>query len=99
MPGSDFVPFPALSLQLPEPADRLSLLTSPLFRRLFVVAAHSHLAIQAFALHLLLERAQGLVDIIVANLNFHGALHSSRRCLGKETGLPPRRWSDPFGCL
>jgi hypothetical protein len=33
------------------------------------VPPHAHLAIQAFALHLLLERAQRLVDIVVANLN------------------------------
>ena len=42
-----------------------------LLRRLLVVTAHPHLAIQAFALHLLLQRAQRLIDIVVANLNFH----------------------------
>jgi hypothetical protein len=35
------------------------------------MAAHPHLAVQALALHLLLERAQRLIDIVVANLNFH----------------------------
>jgi hypothetical protein len=35
------------------------------------MTAHSHLAIQALALHLLLERAQRLIDVVVANLNFH----------------------------
>jgi hypothetical protein len=35
------------------------------------MTAHPHLAIQALALHLLLERAQRLVDVVVANLDFH----------------------------
>ena len=30
---------------------------------------HAHLAIKTLALHLLLERAQRLIDIVVANLN------------------------------
>jgi hypothetical protein len=34
------------------------------------VTAHPHLEIQAFTLHLLLQRPQGLIDVVVANLNF-----------------------------
>ena len=30
---------------------------------------HAHLTVEAFALHLLLQRAQSLIDIVVANLN------------------------------
>ena len=50
------------------------------------MATHSHLTIQAFALHLLLERAQRLIDIIVANLNFHGGFNSKRHFLTKKRG-------------
>jgi hypothetical protein len=35
------------------------------------MAAEFHLAENALALHLLLERLQGLVDIVVANENLH----------------------------
>jgi hypothetical protein len=43
------------------------------------VAAELHLAEQAFALHLLLQRPEGLVDIVVANENLHaGFLLDSR---------------------
>ena len=52
------------------------------------MTAHPHLAIQAFALHLLLERSQRLVDIVVANLNFHGALHSIRHN-SEQTKIDP----------
>ena len=38
-----------------------------LFRRLFVSAPQFHFAENTFALHLLLERAQGLVDVVVAD--------------------------------
>src|SRR5919108_5795834 len=69
--GSDLVAFSALALELAEPADRLGSLTSLLLRRLFVVTAHPHLAIQPFALHLLFQRAERLIDVVVANLDFH----------------------------
>jgi hypothetical protein len=35
------------------------------------MAAKLHLAENALALHLLLERLEGLVDIVVANENLH----------------------------
>jgi hypothetical protein len=38
-----------------------------LFRRLFVSAPQFHFAENTFALHFLFERAQGLVDIVVAD--------------------------------
>jgi hypothetical protein len=38
------------------------------------VVAELHLAEQTFALHLLLERLQGLVDIVVTNDNLQGNL-------------------------
>src|SRR6516164_1210769 len=39
--------------------------------RLFIVAAQLHLAEETFALHLLLQRLEGLVDIVVADENLH----------------------------
>ncbi len=47
-----------------------------LFRRLFVRAAQFHFAEDALALHLLLERAQGLVDIAVADSDRNDGLVS-----------------------
>jgi hypothetical protein len=40
------------------------------------MAAKLHLAENALALHLLLERLEGLVDIIVANENLHAEILS-----------------------
>jgi hypothetical protein len=45
------------------------------------VPAHAQLAVQAFTLHLLLQRAQCLVDIVVADLNL-------------DDGRSPRRKGD-----
>jgi len=50
---------------------RGSLFTGALFRRLFVVTAQLHLAIDAFTLQLLLERPQRLVDIVIAHDDLH----------------------------
>src|SRR5690606_16637098 len=55
-------------------ADRGGPLAGALFRRLFVMTAQLHLAIDALTLQLLLERAQRLVDIIVANDDLHKAV-------------------------
>src|SRR6516165_5087409 len=41
--------------------------------RLFIVAAQHHLAEETFALHLLLQRLEGLADIVVADENLHAA--------------------------
>src|SRR5207237_4019584 len=61
----------ALALELAGAADRGGALTGALFRRLFVMTAQLHLAVDAFALQLLLERAQRLLDVIVANDDLH----------------------------
>src|SRR6516225_4148001 len=39
--------------------------------RLFIVAAELHLAEETLALHLLLQRLEGLVDIVVTDENLH----------------------------
>src|SRR5262249_26768817 len=57
--------------ELAGPADRFRLLPRLLFRWFFVMAAKLHLAENAFALHLFLQRRQGLVDVVVANENLH----------------------------
>src|SRR5438270_7399080 len=61
----------ALALELAGAADRGGALTRPLFRRLLVVTAQLHLAVDALALQLLLERAQRLLNIVVANDDLH----------------------------
>jgi hypothetical protein len=57
----------ALTGQLAGAANGFRLLTRLLFGRLLVVVPQLHLAEDAFALQLLLERAQRLVDIVIAN--------------------------------
>ena len=49
------------------PAHRLGLFAGPALGRLFVAAAKFHLTEHPLALHLLLQRAQGLIDVIVAD--------------------------------
>src|SRR3954467_15511775 len=66
----------ALALELAGPADRSRALAGALLRRLLVVTAQLHLAIDALALQLLLERAQRLLDVIVANDDLHETRHS-----------------------
>src|SRR4029078_2033063 len=61
----------ALALELARPADRGRLFARALLARLLVVAAQLHLAVHALALQLLLERAQGLLDIVVADDDLH----------------------------
>src|SRR5205085_8173164 len=61
----------ALALELAGAADRSGALAGALLRRLFVMTAQLHLAVDALALQLLLERAQRLLDVIVANDDLH----------------------------
>src|SRR5579885_832788 len=57
----------AFALKLAVTPDRFGPFAGPLLARLFVVAPQLHLAEDAFPLHLLLQRLQRLVDIVVAN--------------------------------
>src|SRR5712692_9453855 len=61
----------ALARQLARPADRFRPLARLLLGWFFVMAAQLHLAENPLALHLLLQRLEGLVDIVVANENLH----------------------------
>src|SRR5512139_1288382 len=60
-----------LARELAGPADRFRLFPRLLFGWFFVMAAKFHLAENALALHLLLERLEGLIDVVVANENLH----------------------------
>src|ERR1700712_4865581 len=66
----------ALALHLACAADGLCRLAGAALGRLLVMAAELHLAEDAFALHLLLERLERLVDIVVTNKNLHCAVNS-----------------------
>src|SRR5215831_17206769 len=69
--GEEAFALGALAGQFAGPADRFRLFPRFLGGGLFVVSAELHLAENALALHLLLERLEGLVDIVVADENLH----------------------------
>ena len=58
------------------------------------MAAELHLAKNSLALHLLLERLEGLIDIVVANEYLHGLSCILRRGLEKIRKLS-RAFADP----
>ena len=60
-----------LALHLAGAADGFSRFARTALRRFFKMTAQLHLAKNPFALHLLLERLERLVDIVVANENLH----------------------------
>src|SRR4051794_5186889 len=61
----------ALAGELSGAADRLCSFADPLFGWLLVMTAELHLTEDALALHLLLQRFQGLIDIVVTNDDLH----------------------------
>ena len=69
------VAFHALAFQLAGAADSRCLFARALFRRLFKVTAQLHLAVDAFTLQFLFQRAKSLVDVVVANENLHKKPH------------------------
>src|SRR5437879_13713006 len=62
-----------LAGQLARAAHGFGLFTGLLFGGLFVVPAELHLAENTLALHLLLQRLEGLIDIVIADENLHAA--------------------------
>src|SRR5207253_2797152 len=74
----------ALALELAGAADRGGALAGTLFGRLLVVTAQLHLAVDALALQLLLERAQRLLDVIVANDDLHKSPSHSCICFSSQ---------------
>src|SRR5687768_2604396 len=76
-----------LARELAGAADGFRLLAGLLFGGLFVVAAELHLAEDPLALHLLLQRLEGLVDVVIANENLHAASFAlAERLIGLESG-------------
>jgi hypothetical protein len=65
-----------LASEFASATNGFSLLADALFRRLFEVVAELHLAEDALALHLLLERFKSLIDVVVANENLHADVSS-----------------------
>src|SRR5579863_140451 len=68
----------ALALQLlagklARTAHGFGLFAGLLLGGLFIVTAEFHLAENTLALHLLLQRLEGLIDIVIANENLHAA--------------------------
>src|SRR4051812_10719324 len=59
----------ALAQELAVAADRLGALAGPFLRWLLEVPAQLHLAEDPLALHLLLQGAQGLIDVVIADEN------------------------------
>ena len=60
-----------LASQLANATNSLGLFASALLRRLLIVVAHLHFAENTFALHLLLESAERLVNVVVADKYLH----------------------------
>ena len=60
------LPLRLLERSLACAAHGTCLLADAAFGRLFIGAAFAHFAEQAFALHLLLQNTQSLIDVIVA---------------------------------
>src|SRR5271157_2147531 len=68
-----------LALQLAGAANRLRGLAGAALGRLLIVPPQLHLAENTLPLHLLLERLQRLIDIVVADENLHLAACSFLR--------------------
>ncbi len=66
----------ALAQKLAGAANGFGLLAGALLRRLLIAAAQLHLAENTFALHLFLQCAKRLIDIIVANQNVDDGSYS-----------------------
>src|SRR5262249_21496110 len=89
-------PLRFLACELACASDRLGLFAHAPFGGLFVVVTKLHLTKDALALHLLLQRLEGLIDVIVANL--YQQAGPSSDCLGtieththaRARGLAPR---------
>src|SRR3954462_8443343 len=78
-----------LAGQLARTAHGFGLFASLLLGGLLVVTAELHHAENPLALHLLLQRLEGLVDIVIANENLHAASSSVDRI-----GILKRRRAD-----
>src|ERR1700722_11578405 len=82
-----------LAGELARTAHGFGLFTGLLLGWLFVMTAELHLAENTLALHLLLQRLKGLVDIVIANENLHAASSSIDRI-----GILRKRRADERPC-
>src|SRR5262249_14959804 len=71
----------ALARELARAADGFRLLARLFLGGVFVVAAELHLAETALALHLLLQRLEGLIDIVVTDETLHASFLLARMVL------------------
>ena len=78
------VAFLLFTLHLAGTADSGGLFAGALFRRLFKMTTQFHFAVHAFTLQLFLQRAEGLINIIVANHDLHKKTQLRYR-IGKVT--------------
>src|SRR5215831_16218070 len=70
--GSVALALHAFAQQFAITAHRFGLFPRPPLRGLLVTAAQLHLSKHPFALHFLLQGAERLIDIVVANEDLHG---------------------------
>ena len=78
----------ALAQELAVAAHSLGVLAGAALGRLLEIPTHLHLAVDAFALHLFLKRAQRLIDVVVFNLNFQATGSCARRLNMNMAALP-----------
>src|SRR3984893_1882612 len=71
--GQEAFALQALAGELARPANCFRLLARFSFGRFFVVTAKLHLAEDALALHLFLQRLEGLIDVVVTDKNLHAS--------------------------
>src|SRR4051794_37919102 len=91
-----------LAGELAGAAHGFGLFAGLLLGGLFVMTAELHLAENPLALHLLLQRLEGLIDIVIANENLHPASSSIGRIgiLEKAEGrLRPGPQPQGRGCI
>ncbi len=70
--GLEAFAFDTLTLELTGAANGFGLFAGAALGRLFVRTAEFHFTEDAFALHFLFQRFQGLIDIVIANGDLHG---------------------------
>ncbi len=67
--------FLALAGQFAGPADSFRFLPRAFLRRLFIAPAKFHLTEDTLALHFLLQRLQGLVDVVITDNDLNDGAH------------------------
>src|SRR4029079_19007504 len=85
--GQQALSLHAFARKLAGAAYRLCFLARFSFRWLFVMAAKLHLAENALALHLLFQRFECLIDIVVANENLHAGFLCCSRMHGAQPAI------------